>query len=53
MSVVRVLPRVAGMAELHTFECKRCSAILTQVADERPRSGVLSGLLAKGSDVSG
>jgi hypothetical protein len=28
------MPRVGGMAELHTFECKECHAILTQVADK-------------------
>jgi hypothetical protein len=38
MGLVRVAPRFAGMAELHTFECKRCSAVVTQVADECHRS---------------
>jgi len=35
MTLVRVTPRLGGMAELHTFECKACSAVLTEVADDR------------------
>jgi hypothetical protein len=45
MTLVRVTPRLGGMAELHTFECKACSAVLTEVADDRLSSGAYRGLL--------
>lgn len=37
MTLVRVMPRFAGMAELHTFECKECRTVTTQAAENRPR----------------
>ncbi len=45
MTLVRVTPRLGGMAELHTFECKVCRAVLTEVADDRLSSGAYRGLL--------
>ncbi len=35
MTLVRVTPRLAGMAELHTFECKLCGAVMTQAAADK------------------
>ena len=52
MTLARVTPRLGGMAELHTFECKACSAVLTEMADDRMSSGVYRGLFSKGGDVS-
>jgi hypothetical protein len=46
MTLARVTPRVAGMVELHTFECKGCGAVLTQVADDRLNTGAYRGLLS-------
>ena len=43
MTLVRVTPRLGGMAELHTFKCKVCSAVLTEVADDRLSSGSCRG----------
>jgi hypothetical protein len=34
MKLVRIVPRLGGMLELHTFECKQCGLILTKPATE-------------------
>jgi hypothetical protein len=52
MTLVRVTPRLGGMAELNTFECKACGAVLTEVADDRLTSGAYPGLLSQRSDIS-
>ena len=51
MTLARVTPRLGGMAELHTFECKACNTVLTEVADDRLSAGGYRGLLSKESDV--
>lgn len=32
MALVRTWPRVGGLPELRTFQCKRCSFVFTEVA---------------------
>jgi hypothetical protein len=34
MTLARVTPRLGGLPELQTFECRPCGAILTQSVDE-------------------
>jgi len=35
MTLARVIPRLGGMVELHTFECKLCAVAFTQAAEDR------------------
>jgi len=34
MVLARIWPRVGGLAEMQTFECKRCSIVFTELAGE-------------------
>jgi hypothetical protein len=53
MTLARITPRLGGMAELHSFECKACRAVLTQAADDRPGAEAYRGLLAKAGNIGG
>ena len=33
MALARTWPRVGGLAEMQTFECKRCSIVFTELAN--------------------
>ena len=33
MALARTWPRVGGLAEMQTFECKRCSIVFTELVD--------------------
>ena len=33
MVLLRTWPRVGGLAEMQTFECKRCSIVFTEIAN--------------------
>ena len=33
MVLARTWPRVGGLAEMQTFECKRCSIVFTEIAN--------------------
>jgi hypothetical protein len=35
MKLVRVMPRLGGLSELHTFECRACGVAFTQAAEEK------------------
>ena len=35
MRLVRAEPRIGGLAELQTFECRPCGVVLTQAGDEK------------------
>lgn len=50
MSLKRVVPRVGGMAELHTYQCAGCGNIVTEFADDPFNAGIL--LIPKRRDVS-
>jgi hypothetical protein len=34
MQLVRIVPRLGGMLELHTFECKPCGIVVTRPAED-------------------
>lgn len=34
MVLVRTVPRLGGLPELHSFECRQCGVTLTQACDE-------------------
>jgi transposase-like protein len=35
MKLVRITPRVGGLAELQTFECRPCGVVLTEAVEDR------------------
>ena len=37
MRLVRIEPRVGGLAELQTFECRPCGVVFTQAGDATTR----------------
>jgi hypothetical protein len=37
MRLVRVDPRIGGLPELQTFECRPCGVVLTQAGDKKKR----------------
>jgi hypothetical protein len=45
MVLARIWPRAGGLAEMQTFECKRCSIVFTELANgegsARERVGAL------------
>jgi hypothetical protein len=35
MKLVRITPRIGGLAELQTFECRPCGVVLTEAVEDR------------------
>lgn len=51
MHLVRVVPRLGGLAELRSYKCKSCGTTLTRFADEQLNLPPIDKLVAKGSDI--
>jgi hypothetical protein len=46
MKLARVTPRVGGLPELHSFECRPCGVVLTEAVEDlsaRPSARYQSG----------